>query len=50
MMGTITRNMLCMGFLNINGIAASLQDPKNKQILQLINSSELDIIGLAETN
>jgi hypothetical protein len=43
-------NMLRIGFLNINGVPGSAAHQKNKEILNNINNSYLDILGLAETN
>jgi hypothetical protein len=47
---TITGNTLRIGFININGIPASSQHPKNHELLNSINTSKLSIVGLAETN
>ncbi len=48
--GNKTRNTLRIGFININGIPSSAHHPKNKELLNSINSTKLSIIGLAETN
>jgi hypothetical protein len=48
--GHISSNILRIGFININGFPVSAQDPKNKQILNIINKTKLSIIGMVETN
>ena len=42
--------MLRIGFININGIPAKADNPKNKMIFEAIRKYEIDITGMVETN
>jgi hypothetical protein len=43
-------HILRVGFININGVPSSSEDPKNKLIFNSIADSQLGIIGMAEMN
>jgi hypothetical protein len=45
-----SRNTLRIGFININGVPESSNHHKNKQILNIINDSNIDILGMSELN
>ena len=42
--------VLRIGFININGIPAKSDNPKNKMIFEAIRKYEIDITGMVETN
>jgi hypothetical protein len=41
---------LCIGFININGMPFTAENPKNKLIYNSIENKQIGILGLAELN